>query len=66
MLIDSQLTDLERRLNNGEGLRNALNDMLGHEASLELLTWLRDNQFERLTEAKKAGTLKLKGEAKLA
>jgi hypothetical protein len=61
MLTDDQLTELERRMAEGEGLNAALKSMLKAEPSLELLTWLRDNQFEKLTAAKKAGTLKIKG-----
>lgn len=52
MLTTEQVTKVADALGAGQGLKAALLDVTGAEPSIQLLTWLKNNHYELLTDAK--------------
>lgn len=52
MLTDEQLAQIETDVQDGLGIRGTVREMIGDEPSLQLLTWLRENHYKLLTDAK--------------
>lgn len=52
MLTDEQLAQIEADIQDGLGIREAIRETTGDWPSLQLLTWLRENHYKMLTDAK--------------
>lgn len=52
MLTDNQLTEVATLVSSGSGLRAAIAQVTGVDPSIQLMTWLRDNHYQMLTDAK--------------
>ena len=52
MLTEEQLGEVVAAVESGSGLRDAIRAVTHQEPSILLITWLRENHYDLLTDAK--------------
>jgi hypothetical protein len=53
MLSDPELNEIEALVWAGVGIKQAIEQVIEQEPTMEMLMWLRANHYQRFTDAKK-------------